>query len=135
MRFFVWDYHLASGFQRRSLAQFVEWWHMGPAAIVALVVGWCCAWELIRRRAWAEIGLLATATVGVVLPMIPVSAYGSYITPVIPLCAAAGLVGLWTAEQARGNPMRHLLWVLPAVVLFHPLPDESGVKGTKRILT
>lgn len=130
MLFNVWYYHLASVFDRRSLAQAVEWWHISPAAILFLLTGLLGLPALIARRQWTVALLLIAALVGVVTPMIPRSAYGVYITPAALVAAVAGITAFWTVGPTAGNPFRHIAWVLPALVLYHPLPTTLGASGT-----
>ena len=83
MFFLVYEYHTASIFMRRGLKLLVEWWQMGPAAIVLLAAGVTAIVQLNRKRMWSEMALLLGALVGVILPVLPKSAYGNYIQPVL----------------------------------------------------
>lgn len=123
MLFNVWEYHMASVFDRRSLAQAIEWWRNSPAAILVLLTGLFGLPRLIKDRSWSLALLLLAALAGVGLPMIPKSAYGLYAVPAILLAAAAGMCAMWATGAMARNPFRHVIWLLPAIVLFHPLPD------------
>jgi hypothetical protein len=125
MFFCNWQYHMASVFQRRSLAQALEWWHTSPGAILVLVAGLPAVPSLVRRRRFDLLLMLAAALAGLTLPMIPHSAYGMYVIPALPLAAVAGMAAIWSHEGIRKNPFRHALWLLPALVLYHPLPREN----------
>jgi len=127
MLFNVWYYHLASVFDRRSLAQAIEWWHISPAAILILLTGLMGLPSLIKRREWSVALLLIAALIGVTTPMIPKSAYGVYITPAAIVAATAGVTAFWTVGPAAGNPFRHIVWLLPLLVLYHPLPRTTNV--------
>jgi hypothetical protein len=130
MLFNVWYYHLASVFDRRSLAQAIEWWHISPAAILILLTGLMGLPALIARRQWSVALLLIAALIGVGTPMIPKSAYGVYITPAALVAALAGITAFWTVGPAAGNPFRHVAWLLPLLVLYHPLPRTLSNVGT-----
>jgi hypothetical protein len=120
--FLVYEYHTASIFMRRGLKLLVEWWQMGPAAIILLAAGFTAAAKLIRKRMWSEMALLLGALIGIILPVLPKSAYGNYILPVLLPAAAAGAAALWATGTARKQPLRHVMWLLPLLVLLHPLP-------------
>jgi hypothetical protein len=122
MLFNVWEYHMASVFDRRSLDQAVEWWRNSPAAILMLLAGLCGLPRLIKNREWSLGLLLVAALCGIGLPMLPQSAYGLYAVPAMGLAAAAGLTAMWKVGVMDRNPFRHVIWILPAIVLFHPLP-------------
>lgn len=122
MLFNVWEYHMASVFDRRSLTQAIEWWRNSPAAILVLLTGLFGLPHLIKKRMWTETGLLVAGLLGLGLPMIPKSAYGIYVVPAITIAAAAGLTAMWSAGFMERNPFRHAIWLLPALVLYHPLP-------------
>jgi hypothetical protein len=121
--FYTWTYHMQSTFMRRSLAQALEWWKTAPAAILVLATGLFGLPVLARRRMWTEALLLLAGVAGIVLPMIPQSAYGEYVNPALPLASSAGMLAFWSVGEAQGNPFRHVAWVLPALVLFQTLPD------------
>ncbi len=124
MLFNVWDYHLASVFDRRGLHQAMEWWRISPAGHLVLVAGAVALPHLLRRRLWSEALLIGAGLAGVTLPMISESAYGVYITPAALVAATAGINAFWKSGHARGNPFRHVIWLLPALVLYHPLPKQ-----------
>ncbi|HUT76839.1 MAG TPA: hypothetical protein VM285_04090 [Polyangia bacterium] len=125
MFFCNWQYHMASVFQRRSLAQALEWWHTSPGAILVLVAALPAVPSLIRERRTGLILMLAAALLGLTLPMIPHSAYGMYVIPALPLAAVGGMATIWSHEGIRRNPFRHAIWLLPALVLYHPLPRQN----------
>ncbi len=122
--FNVWEYHMASVFNRRSLHQMIEWWCISPAAILVLAAGMMMLPRLIIGRRWDVVLLLLAALVGVTTPMIPKSAYGCYITPVAIVAATAGMSAIWTADSTADNPLRHIFWLIPLLVLLHPLPKR-----------
>jgi len=126
MYFCNWQYHVSSVFQRRSLAQALEWWHTSPGAILVLVAGLPAIFSLVRKRQTDLVLMLAAALLGLTLPMIPRSAYGMYVIPALPLALVAGMGAVWSHERIRKNPFRHAIWLLPALVLYHPLPKEHG---------
>jgi hypothetical protein len=122
MIFMVYEYHTASVFMRRGVKLLVEWWRMGPAAIILLAAGFTAAAHLLRKRMWPEMALLLGSLVGIILPVLPKSAYGNYIQPVLLPAAAAGAIALWSTGIAQKKPVRHVIWLLPLLVLLHPLP-------------
>jgi hypothetical protein len=130
MAFNVWHYHLASVFDRRRMFNLIQWWHIAPAAIVVLLAGLAGLPSLLKRRQWSVAALLVGALLGVTLPMIPKSSYGLYIAPVVLVAAVAGLTAIWSIGKARRSPFRHAIWLLPLLVLYHPLPDT--VKSARR---
>jgi hypothetical protein len=123
MLYNVWHYHLASVLDRRGLFQIIEWWRVSPAAILLAVIGLFGLPSLIRKRQWSVVLLLAAAVLGIALPMIPRSAYGSYVAPAMLVAATAGITTLWTTGHVRQSPFRHAIWLLPLLVLYHPLPE------------
>jgi hypothetical protein len=122
MLFLVYEYHAASIFMRRGLKLLVEWWQMAPAAIILFGIGFCCLGPLIKKRLWTELALLVGLLAGLILPMLPASAYGNYIIPVLLPAAAAGAAALWSAGKTPLFSLRQIIWLLPLLVLFHPLP-------------
>ncbi|MDD5307584.1 MAG: hypothetical protein PHU25_09730 [Deltaproteobacteria bacterium] len=123
--FYTWSFHMESTMVRRSLAQALEWWKTAPAAILVLATGLFGLPLLVRRRMWTEALFLLAAVAGLALPMVPTSAYGEYVTPALPLASSAGMLAFWSTGEAQGNPFRHVAWILPALVLFHPLPESA----------
>lgn len=132
----VWTYHVGSSLDRRSIGNWVEWWRTGPAAIMVLVAGLTTAVAHLKRRNWTELLLLGAALAGVLVPMLPRSAYGLYIAPAVPLAAAAGIVAAWSLLEGRPSPFRHIVWLLPLVVLYYDLPptDDEGASAQIREL-
>jgi hypothetical protein len=122
MIFLVYEYHTASIFMRRGVKLLVEWWQMAPAAIILLGIGFACIGPLIKKRLWTEITIMLGLLAGLILPMIPASAYGNYIVPVLLPAAAAGAAALWSAGKTPLFSLRQIIWLLPLLVLFHPLP-------------
>jgi len=122
MIFLVYEYHTASIFMRRGLKLLIEWWQMAPAAIILLGAGLSCMAPLVKKRLWTEITLMLGLLAGLILPMLPASAYGNYIVPVLLPAAAAGAAALWSAGRTPIFSLRQVVWLLPLLVLFHPLP-------------
>jgi hypothetical protein len=122
MIFFVYEYHTASVFTRRGLKLLIEWWQMSPAAIILFGAGLLCMPALARKKLWTEITLAAGLLLGLTLPMLPASAYGNYIVPVLLSAAAVGAVALWSSERRSLFSIRQIIWLLPLLVLLHPLP-------------
>jgi hypothetical protein len=122
MLFMVYEYHTASIFMRRGLKLLVEWWQMAPAAIILLAAGLACARALLKKGLKSEILLMLGLVSGLLLPMLSASAYGNYIVPVLLSAAAAGTAALWSAGKTPLFSLRQIIWLLPLLVLFHPLP-------------
>ena len=120
--FNTWEYHLASIFDRRVLGNWIQWWEISPAAIIVLATGLMTLPRLVKTRQWTIALLLAAATAGITIPMIPSSSYGNYIAPAVLTASVAGLTAGWTLVAQNGSPLRHVVWLLPLLVLFHPLP-------------
>ncbi|HUT79002.1 MAG TPA: hypothetical protein VM285_14990, partial [Polyangia bacterium] len=124
--FCVWRFHLDSSIERNIEAQVMQWWNMAPAALLAGIVGLLGAWSLLRGRRFALLALLGAGVVGVVVPMLPESAWGVYIAAGAPLFAAGGIAAIWSHPAAATHPSRHAFWVLPALNLLFLLPAEVG---------
>jgi len=132
MIFMVYEYHTASIFMRRGVKMLVEWWQMAPAAIILLGTGLACTALLIKKGLKSEILLMLGLLAGLILPMLPASAYGNYIVPVLLSAAAAGAAALWSAGKTSLFSLRQVIWLLPLLVLFHPLPRTfDGLKGNE----
>ncbi len=123
--FNTWEYHLASVFDRRVLGNWIQWWEISPAAIMVLAGGLMTLPLLVKTRQWNVALLLAAATAGITIPMIPSSSYGNYIAPAALTASVAGLTAGWTLVAQNGSPLRHVIWLLPLLVLFHPLPRPA----------
>ncbi len=122
--FMNWEYHMESQMARPISVKAMQGWDVSPAAIVIEIIGFCGAWVLIRKRKWQELVLLLTGLVGLITPMIPAGAWGTYISASVPIAAAAGVTAMWTSGMAANNPHRHIVWVLPVMSLFHMTPLE-----------
>jgi hypothetical protein len=123
--FNTWEYHLASVFDRRVLGNWIQWWQISPTAIIVLATGLMALPLLIKTRQWTVALLLVAATAGMTVPMIPSSSYGNWITPIVLTASVAGLTAGWTLAARNGSPLRHVVWLLPLLVLFHPLPKQA----------
>jgi hypothetical protein len=122
MLFFVYEYHTASIFMRRGLKLLVEWWQMAPAAIILLGAGFACTGILRKKGLKSEVLLMLGLLAGLILPMLSASAYGNYIIPVLLSAATAGTAALWSAGKTPLFSLRQVIWLLPLLALFHPLP-------------
>ncbi len=120
--FYVWEYHVSSRYLPRALPRALEWWRTAPAAIAILAAGLAASGRIVRRRNYAELALLSAALLGVAAPMVLKSAYGNYITPVLPVAAMAGVVAVWRAGLPMRWPIKNIVWALPALSLLQPLP-------------
>ncbi len=122
--FMNWQYHMESGMEHPLPVRVMQGWDVSPAAVVILAMGLVGVYALVRQRKWAELILLLAGVVGLVAPMIPKSAWGTYISSGAPVAAAAGVIAIWTAGMAANNPHRHIVWVFPLMSLFHMTPLE-----------
>jgi hypothetical protein len=122
--FMNWQYHMESEETRSLATKALQGWDVSPSAIVIQAIGLLAIPSLIVGRKWTEFILLVAGLVGLVVPLIPDSAWGSYISPSVPLASVAGVCAIWTAGMAENNPHRHLLWFLPILSLFHITPLE-----------
>ncbi len=120
--FNVWEYHMSSVFDRRRWNNFIQWWCISPAAILVIVSSLGTLPRLIKDRQWNVLLLLFAGIAGITIPMIPKSSYGNYIVPSVLVAAAMGVTAWWTIARANGSLLRHVVWVLPLLVLFHDLP-------------
>ncbi len=120
--FYIWEYHVSSRYSPRSLTRALEWWRTAPAAIVVLVAGLATSMRLLRQRSHTVLALLIAALLGVAALMVLKSAYGNYITPVLPVAAMAGVVAVWRVGLSMRWPMSRIVWVLPTLSLLLPLP-------------
>jgi hypothetical protein len=125
-RFCVWQFHQESSIPRAFEAQVLQWWNMGPAALLTGIAGLAGAWNLFRGRHHALLALSLAGLAGVVVPMIPESAWGVYIAAGVPLFAAAGVAAIWSHPAAAAHPSRRVLWLLPAINLLFMLPPENA---------
>ncbi|MCP4604772.1 MAG: hypothetical protein GY847_30335 [Proteobacteria bacterium] len=132
--FFVWTYHLESIFLRPRLVQAEEWWTVSPAAILLLLTGILSLPFHIKKHNWTVIFLLMAGLTGITVPMMPRSAYGNYITPVVLVAASAGVLAIWTIPWVKTSPFRYAFWFLPALTFLHPLPVDtiSTIRDSER---
>jgi hypothetical protein len=124
--FCVWRFHQESSIERNLEAQALQWWNVAPAALLAGIVGLLGAWSLLRRREGVLLSLTVAGLVGVVVPMLPESAWGVYVAAGVPLFVAGGIAAIWSHPAAAAHPSRRALWVLPAVNLLFLLPIENA---------
>jgi hypothetical protein len=122
--FMNWQFHMESQLEHPLSAKLIQGWDVSPAAVVILAIGLLGTIKLVSRRQWTEIILLATGIVALVVPMIPKSAWGSYLSSSAPIAAAAGAASIWASGMAADNPHRRVLWALPLMSLLHMTPLE-----------
>lgn len=127
------QYHLASRLIRPLRARVIELSVAGPLSILLCLAGLARSGLLARRGLWTELLLLVGGVIGIVLPIVPVQAYGEYALPSMLVAGAAGMAALWaTGEgpaEGRGLSFRHVALVVPLVVLFYPLPNVTHDGG------
>jgi hypothetical protein len=134
--FNVWQYHLASAWQRPWQTRVSEWWPISPTAVALMILGLVCIPTLFRKREWGAIVLLVAALVAMVLPMLPQSSYGEYVTPSVILASVAGVLGVWLSSDVRAHPARHFIWIFPLAALAQPLPahhEQSAASDVKQV--
>jgi hypothetical protein len=71
-----------------------------------------------------------------VLPMLPQSSWGEYVTPSVILASVAGVLGVWLSSDVRPHPARHFIWIFPLAALAHPLPphdEQSAASDVKQV--
>lgn len=127
-RAFLFDvvkYHLASVFDRQSLAGWLDWWEIAPGAVLLFVAGLATSGQIIKKRDWPYIPLLLAGLAGILLPMASKSAYGEYIVPTTTVATAIGILACVEHGGYHQSAALKFLWVLPALVLLQPLPKES----------
>lgn len=120
--FFNVEYHAASVFVRRSVDQIVEFWRLSPAAILLSLAAVLGSAGLARRRLFTELFLSLAAFLGIATSAISESAYGEYAVPVVLAAATTATAAMWASGAMAQNPFRHVVWILPAIALLHPLP-------------
>jgi hypothetical protein len=121
--FFNVKYHLESALIRPLPGRAVEWWVGAPLSIILCFTGLAGVVSLVRKRLWTELLLLLGALLGIVVPMLPVQAYGEYALPSMLVAGATGIAALWATGEGPRFSFRHVVWVMPLLVLLHPLPD------------
>lgn len=117
-------YHLESIETRTLWIKALQGWDVSPAAITVAAISLLAVPRLVAARRTTEIILLASGLVGLVLPLVPESAWGTYISSSVPVAAVAGVVALWTTDLAPSTPHRHVAWLFPIMSLFHIMPLE-----------
>lgn len=122
--FFNWHFHMESLMERPIPVKAMQVWDIAPAALTILAVGLLAGRRLLVEKKWTEAILLLAAVVGIIAPMIPKSAWGSYIASSAPVAAAAGITAFWAGGMAKQNPHRHVIWLFPLMSLFHMTPLE-----------
>ncbi|MCP4605473.1 MAG: hypothetical protein GY847_33965 [Proteobacteria bacterium] len=122
--FMNWQYHMESQVKHLFSTKALQAWDISPAAIVIQAIGLLGLRILIRKKKWSEIILLSAGIVGLITPMIPKGAWGTYISSSVPIASTAGVIAMWTAGMAVKNPHRHVLWAFPLMSLFHMTPLE-----------
>lgn len=128
--FFNVTYHLTSQMVRALQPRIVEWWVCGPLSVLLAVTGLAGSVPLLRGRHWTELLLLLGAVLGSVLPLLPAQAYGEYVVPSMLVTGAAGVAALWATGEGMRFSFRYVVWVLPLLVLLHPLPT-AGAQRTE----
>jgi hypothetical protein len=123
--FDVWQYHLASTLDRQNLGNWVQWWQTSPAPLLLLLAGMAAIPRLLSRGDRTPVIALAAGLAGVLVPMIPRSAHGLCIAPAAGLAAAVGVVATWSILEDRPSPFRHVVWLLPLLVLYYDLPKTE----------
>jgi hypothetical protein len=125
-------YHLGAAYARNLYAQAVQWWNVAPAVTCGFAIVLFAVPRLWRARAGAELVLLATGVVALVVPVAPPSAWGVYIAASIPVVAAAGAIVLHGLAEWRA-PLRRMAWALPALSLCLLSPPATSSSPTAEV--
>jgi len=125
-------YHLGAAYERNLYAQAVQWWNVAPAVTAGFAAVLFAIPRLVRARAGAELLLLATGVIALLVPVAPPSAWGVYIAAGIPVVAAAGAIVLHGLAE-WGSPLRRMAWALPALSLCLLSPPATPVDPTAEV--
>jgi len=125
--FDVWGYHVSSARPRDLRIQAGQWWNMAPAVTTCTAAALFALPRLARARDYRSVVLLFTAAVGLVVPVLPPTAWGVYAAASVPLAAIAATAVFHSLEEWH-SPLRFAAWaslVLPLFVVLAPMTTRS----------
>lgn len=123
---FNWFFKREGDLGRHPMLLAVEWWHVAPAAIFALSLGWASLPRLVEKKEFAKLILLIAGTVGAVVPLTFPQATGRDIAAFIPFATAVGAIVVQFAARRAPNNLQNALWLFPAVAWIYPPPATGA---------
>lgn len=121
--YFNWTSARSSEVDRHSMYLAVDWWRMSPGAILTVSMALVGLPVLIRRREWVACAILLLGVMGLTLPLVPASSHAHYLSPFLPVAAAAAVIAMWSVRGEHASPLKYAVVFFPAIALLYPTPD------------